>query len=308
MRNSPSAAARGTPSTAGTAGDPRELLLEGLSVGERQMRLAGIPTAVLEGGHGPPVVLLHGPGESAVNWRWVIPDLTRTHSVVAPDLPAHGETGGAGEELDAERLLSWLDDLIEGTCPRPPVLVGHLLGGAVAARFAVDHGERLRGLVLVDSLGLDEFRPSLRFLLTLIGFQVLPTEGTYRRFMRQCAYDLDALRDRMGELWEPFVSHNLDFARGPKSKAAGGMLRELGLEPIPSEELERIAVPTSLIWGRHDRALSLEVAEAASDRYGWPLHVIEDAADDPPRDQPAAFLGALRASLEGHLAGGGDGV
>ena len=38
----------------------------------------------------------------------------------------------------------------------------------------------------------------------------------------------------------------------------------------------------------------LRVAETASKRYGWPLHVIEDAGDDPPLEQPAAFLRALR--------------
>jgi pimeloyl-ACP methyl ester carboxylesterase len=68
----------------------RARLLTGIPVTERRTELAGIPTAVLEGGGGPPVVLLHGPGESAVNWRWAISDLVATHRVVAPDLPAHG--------------------------------------------------------------------------------------------------------------------------------------------------------------------------------------------------------------------------
>ena len=45
-------------------------------------------------------------------------------------------------------------------------------------------------------------------------------------------------------------------------------------------------MPTTLIWGRHDLATPLRVAEAASARYGWPLHVIEDAADDPPVERP----------------------
>ena len=40
------------------------------------------------------------------------------------------------------------------------------------------------------------------------------------------------------------------------------------------------------------------MAETAADRHGWPLHVIEDAGDDPPLDQPDAFLDALRASLK----------
>jgi hypothetical protein len=41
----------------------------------------------------------------------------------------------------------------------------------------------------------------------------------------------------------------------------------------------------------------LRVAEKASGRFGWPLHVIEAAADDPPRDRPEAFVEALRAAL-----------
>jgi hypothetical protein len=39
------------------------------------------------------------------------------------------------------------------------------------------------------------------------------------------------------------------------------------------------------------------VAEAASARHGWPLIVIEDAADDPPLEQPDGFLAALRVGL-----------
>jgi pimeloyl-ACP methyl ester carboxylesterase len=59
----------------------------------------------------------------------------------------------------------------------------------------------------------------------------------------------------------------------------------------------QIAVPTTLISGRHDRATPLRVGEEASGRYGWPLSVIEKAADDPTVDQPEAFLHALRSAL-----------
>ncbi len=276
----------------------RGRLLAGIPVRGRHMNLADIPTTVLLGGEGSPIILLHGPGESAVNWRWVIPDLVTTHRVVAPDLPAHGSSGGEDERLDEARVIRWLDRLIDRTCDHPPVLVGQILGGAIAARYAVDRGDRLRRLVLVDSLGLAPFRPSLRFLLTMIGFQIHPSEGTYRRFMRHCAYDLDALRDRMGDRWSSFLAYNLALARSEKSKAAGHLFRKLGLPRIPPDDLEGITVPTSLIWGREDRALKLPIAEAASERYGWPLHVIEHAADDPPRDRPEAFVEALRQTLD----------
>ena len=75
---------------------------------------------------------------------------------------------------------------------------------------------------------------------------------------------------------------------------------------IPPADLARIAVPTTLIWGRHDLATPLSVAEAASARYGWPLHVIENCTDDPPIEQPEALLRALRAALGGADAKRGE--
>lgn len=275
----------------------RRRLLAGMPVTERRLEPAGISTAVLEGGDGPPLLLLHGPGESAVNWRWVIPGLVETHRVIAPDLPAHDATDAPDAGLDAERVLAWLGELVDRTCDSPPALVGHVLGGAIGARFAIESGHRLSALVLVDSLGLARFRPAPRFALGMVGFLARPNERSYDRFMRQCAFDLDSLRERVDEDWEPFASYNIALARAPKAKAAGRVMRRLGLPRIAPEELERIAVPTTLIWGRHDRANRLALADAASRRYGWPLHVIDDAADDPIRDQPDAFQRALHVAL-----------
>ena len=66
---------------------------------------------------------------------------------------------------------------------------------------------------------------------------------------------------------------------------------------IPEDILARIAVPTTLIRGRQDRAAPLAVAEAASARFGWPLHVIDDASGGPTSDQPDVFLKMLRQVL-----------
>jgi pimeloyl-ACP methyl ester carboxylesterase len=203
----------------------RALLLSGLPVTERRLQVAGVSTAVLEGGAGAPILLLHGPGDFAGMWMRVIPDLVTTHRVIAPDLPGHGTSELVDGRLDADGLRAWLSGLIERTCPSPPALVGHVLGGAIGARFAVNHSDRLSRLV------------------------------------------------------------------------AGRFFREFGIPPIPPDDLARIAVPTALIWGRHDRGNRLRIAQDASARYGWPLHVIENCADDPPRDQPLAFMEALRVTL-----------
>jgi pimeloyl-ACP methyl ester carboxylesterase/ubiquinone/menaquinone biosynthesis C-methylase UbiE len=276
----------------------REQLLAGLPVTERSMRLGGVSTLVLEGGDGPPIIFLHGPGEYGAKWRRIIPDLATTHRIIAPDLPGHGMTEMFDDGPATDRMLAWLDELIERTCGIPPILVGHVLGGAVAARFASDRSERLSRLVLVDALGLAAFQPTPEFSQALTDFSSGPTEETHDRLWRRCAFRFDAMRAGLGESWDWIKAYNLDRAHAPGLRDAQlSLMHEFGISEIPPAKLAAIAVPTTLIWGKHDLATPLSVAQAASNRHGWALHVIENAGDDPAMEQPEAFLGALRAAL-----------
>jgi FAD/FMN-containing dehydrogenase/pimeloyl-ACP methyl ester carboxylesterase len=281
----------------------RDDLLEGIPVTERRLELAGISTAVLEGGEGPPVVLLHGPGGNAAHWIRVVPALAGAHRVIAPDLPGQGESSAGDAPLDAETVLAWLGDLIEATCPSPPVLVGYALGGGIAARFAIDRGDRIARLVLVDALGLVAFEPAAEFGLALHEFLAEPTEASHDGLWRHCARDLDAVQEAVD--WEAFRAYNVERATTSSVQAAlGALMVQFGVPEIEPAQLGRIAVPTALVWGRHDLATPLAVATAASSRFGWPLHVIEDCGDDPPIEQPEALMRALSAEeLRGDLAG-----
>jgi pimeloyl-ACP methyl ester carboxylesterase len=116
--------------------------------------------------------------------------------------------------------------------------------------------------------------------------------------MKRCTVDYEAVRAGLGDHWKPFVDYTLDCARSPGGKAAlRVMMRGLAVPAIPSADLAHISAPTTLIWGRHDPVTRLTVAETASKRYGWPLHVIDGAGDDPPLEQPTAFLKALKDGL-----------
>jgi len=282
----------------------RAALTSDLPVTERRLDLAGISTPVLEGGDGPPLLALHGPGEFAPRWRRVVPALAATHRLVIPDLPGHGESDAGDVDLTAARVMEWLGAVIDGTCSGRPVLVGHLLGGAIAARFAAAHPDRIDRLVLVDSLGLASFRPSIPFALRLVGFMIRPTERSYHRFMAHCEHDRDRLAEDMGESWDLVRDYSLELARDSATKAAmRTLMSRVGVPPIPAEDLAGIEVPTTLIWGRHNKALRLAIAEDASERYGWPLHVIEGTADDAPMERPAEFVAALRRALGPSAAG-----
>jgi pimeloyl-ACP methyl ester carboxylesterase len=282
-----------------TPDNARAQLLAEIPVTERKLQLAGISTTVLEGGEGEPVILLHGPGESSLWWMRVIPQLAETHHVIVPDLPGHGASEVDAGELDTRHVFAWLDELIEHTCSSTPVLVGHLLGGGIAARFAISNSERIQQLVLVDSFGLAKFRPSPKFAFGLVKFLMRPNERTYAKFLPHCMYDANSLQIQMGKNWQLFLVYNLDRARDPNAKAAlRFFMGQFAVSKIPEEKLAAIEAPVDLIWGRHDKALNLKIAEAASKRFGWRLHVIEDSRDDPKLEQPVQFLNALYSAIK----------
>lgn len=276
----------------------RRRIVQTLPVEDRRLDLAGVSTAVLEGGQGPPLVLLHGQGEFAATWGRAIPDLARDHHVIAPDLPGHGASEVVTGRLDEDQVLRWLGELLDATTSGPVTVAGHLLGGAIAARFTIRQAERVERLVLVDAFGLSAFRPSLRFALAMFGFVAHPTERTQERLFQRCFLDLDGLREEMGPSMELLEAYALDRAKRSSVKASiRRLMTTVGLPTIPEDDLQRIRRPVSLIWGRHDLQARLAVAEAANARYGWPLRVIEDAADDPAVEQPEAFVTAMRELL-----------
>jgi 2-hydroxymuconate-semialdehyde hydrolase len=98
---------------------PRERLLAGLPVTERRLELGRVSTVVLEGGDGPPLVLLHGGIESGgAYWAPVISDLAESHSLVVPDVPGLGESDPHAQ-LDSGALADWFAELVRSRASPP---------------------------------------------------------------------------------------------------------------------------------------------------------------------------------------------
>ena len=111
----------------------------------------------LEAGRGDPaLLLLHGFTGSADAWRELLPVLGKRARTLAIDLPGHGPAGRNQSfpprftlSACAEHVGRRLGDL---HVPET-VLLGYSMGGRVALRFALDHPERVRGLVLESKSG-----------------------------------------------------------------------------------------------------------------------------------------------------------
>jgi len=107
---------------------------------------------LIDTGSGQPVVLIHGIGASVYNWRYALPALvTAGYRVIAFDNRGFGfsdQTAHGYHNADYVRLLvSLLDSLGISSA----VLVGHSMGGTIAAEVALTHPDRVRGLVLIDA-------------------------------------------------------------------------------------------------------------------------------------------------------------
>src|ERR671914_2951502 len=101
-------------------------------------------------GSGPPLILLHGLSGSRRWWGRNVPAFADSYRTYTVDLPGFGESRGVRwSRLDdiADRLADWL--VAEGLSQAH--IAGHSLGGAVAARLAARHPDRIDRLVLVDA-------------------------------------------------------------------------------------------------------------------------------------------------------------
>lgn len=276
---------------------PTTRLFDGLAVERRQIDIDGSATSVVEGGHGDPMVLLHGGIQAggAVWWR-VVPQLLRRHRLIIPDLPGLGASAPAGR-LDADAFSGWLTRLLEVTCKDQPILLAHSASAGLAARFAGQHADHLRRLVLVDPAGLGGFRPTPGFLAALLRSSLRPSASSVEGFMRRVVHDLDRTRADSGQQWEAFVTYVAARAEVAHVRAAMRQLVKAGTTRLSEEELVQITVPTGLVWGRHDPMLPVETGESISARLGWRLQVIDAAGHLPHVEQPTALVQAVHALI-----------
>lgn len=120
----------------------------------------GLPTAYRRRGSGAPVVFLHAGGMTRAPWgltrKWLPfhERLSERVDLIAPEQPGFGDTPAPGWLRSVDDVVVHLDDLLETLGSSEIHLVGHSLGGWIAARLAVLYPRRLRSLTLLSPLGL----------------------------------------------------------------------------------------------------------------------------------------------------------
>jgi pimeloyl-ACP methyl ester carboxylesterase len=249
----------------------------------------GTRCRVLEGGSGTPLVFLHGAG-GLLRDNPFLDRLAQRHHVFAPEWPGYGES--TGEELLEDMLDFTLHgwDLVDALGLRQPHLVGHSMGGMIAAEMACVSPREVGKLALVSPAGLwiaEHPIPDIFAMLPGQIAEVLFTDVKAGQALLTGGADLS----NMDALKEFYLGTQRRLAMAGKI-----------LFPIPnrrlSKRLYRLSAETLVLWGTADRLIVPAYARRWTTLIPHArLQTIEGAGHMLPWEQPEAFARALAEFL-----------
>lgn len=273
----------------------------------RYRTIHGYRRAFVLAGNGPPVLLIHGIGDSSESWRHLIPTLARNHTVIAPDLLGHGESEKPRADYSIGAYANAMRDLLSVLDIDRVTVVGHSLGGGVAMQFAYQFPERCERLVLISTGGVShEVHPMLRFVAAPNADLLLPLLGA------PGARPLGQLGFRVLKALKTKIGHDADqltrvFDALPNAASRRAFVRTLRAaidwrgQAITMLDRCYLArdMPTLLIWGERDGVIP--VAHAYQVHAAMPdsrLEVFANTGHFPHQNQPARFLQVFREFYE----------
>lgn len=266
----------------------------------------GYRRAFLSAGQGPPLLLIHGIGDSSRTWLPVIEAFAADHTVIAPDLLGHGLSDKPRADYSVAAYANGMRDLLAVLDIDRVTVIGHSLGGGVAAQFAYTYPERCERLVLVGTGGIGRSVHLLLRLATAPHVDLLmPTFGSplVRRGARLAAEVLRHLGTDLGRDTEEILKV---FDALPDGAARRAILRTLrsGVDwrgqVITMLDRAYLAegLPTLLLWGAHDAIIPVAHAHmAAAAMPGSTLVIFEEAGHFPHHAEPARFVETVRTFL-----------
>jgi len=280
-----------------------------LAASARTMTLPSLPTGLFfyEAGprDAPAILLLHGLGDEADTWRRIIPALSRSHRVIAPDIPGFGRSPTPRRRLFTPPLFARIvRELLSGLGIESAVFVGSSLGASILQYVATRLPGACTRLVLIDGgLAATSHIPSSMIPMLIPGLG----ESRYRGFDadREAAYaslapyyaaldrlptaEQDFLRTRVGERVASATQRRAYF-----SLFRGHVYWMLLNGKRAVRAVETLETPTTYVWGGEDRIVPVALAQAMCVRQPRArLVTVPGAGHLPQQEAPEEVLRAI---------------
>jgi pimeloyl-ACP methyl ester carboxylesterase len=276
-------------------------------VEEQKIEVEGLPTRYLTAGEGPPLLLLHGVGDNAFDWQWVMPALAHTYQVYALDLPGSGGSAKPLPDYSPAFFASFTTAFLDALGVERAAVVGNSLGGLVGLRLALSDPERVAALGLVSSGGLGrEVTYALRSL-ALPGYGKLAVAWSKRRpgALQRALGRSALLFARPWRVPREWIKEQYRLARLPGFLEAqlATLRAQVGLRgqrEVLVDRLSHLRVPTLVVWGVRDRVLPYSQGQEAAARLPeGSLELVPDCGHAPHVEQPERFASGLGEFLSG---------
>lgn len=276
---------------------------------ERLIKADGIQTYYVQKGQkGPEILLLHGFGSSTFTWRKNLDALGQLGRVTAIDIKGFGlsekpKDGQYGEAAYVKQVLAVMDAL--GI--KKPLIIGNSMGGAVAARLALENPGRCSGLILVDAA-----RPYTRLDFAASGVDTTKFKGrssVLATALVRTMISRDRIKgflDSVYEGHEPVTDAMIDAYYVPTTieGAPEALLSMMNPPPDPAKPipLSNLICPVTVLWGKQDNVIPVRAGELlAHDIPGSELVIWDGAGHLPHEDKPAEFHALVQQFVQKNL-------
>lgn len=266
---------------------------------DRGVILGGARLAYRDRGHGEPVVFLHGTPSHSFIWRGISPEVERAgYRVVTFDLLGYGQSERPlTRDTSVRGQLEVLQGLLQHLGIDQFSLVAHDIGGAVAQLLATAAPQRIRRLMLIDTVSYDSW-PSETWQTIirdhLDDYAAMPARDFEAMLTGQLRMTV-ANPDRMsGQVLEAYLAPH----RSPLGRASFFEHQVRHYDSSYTEHvvpaLAELTMPVRLLWGAEDTWQPLTYAQRlAADIPGAELVVVDDAGHFLMEDQPARVRGEI---------------
>ncbi len=270
-----------------------------------------------EKSNGRTVVLLHGKNYASAYWKRTIQALVdRGYRVVAPDQIGFGKSSKPVDfQYTFHALASHTRDLLDEVGVDGATVVAHSMGGMVGTRFALMYPEFTRQLVLVNPIGLEDWKRKVPYRTVDEWFQkeLQKTPEGVRSYMRKSYFD-----GEWDPSYQPLVEVQAGWIRGDdwrRMARVSALTYDMIFTQPVLYEFEDLSMPVLLIIGQRDRTalgtgmVSDEVAKTMG-RYNRldefaadaipdsTLVELEDVGHVPPYEAFDRYIDALSAFLK----------
>jgi len=250
-------------------------------------------------------VLLHGAGDNALDWKWVMPGLAATNRIYAPDLPGSPMSARSAADYSPGFFERFVAGFLDALDIDSAVMVGNSLGGLIALRLALSEPARVTSLVLVDSAGLGRAVSPVLRSLALPGYGKLAATwskmppGALQRALGRAAL-LFARPQRVPLEWLK-AQYRLGRTPGFLDAQLAAVRAQVGLRgqrEVLLSQLARLEIPTLVVWGTRDRVFpETQARDAVSRLRDGTVSLIPDCGHLPHVECPERFLATCERFL-----------